>query len=99
MKDDEQVLKVSSGDDDVTLAFPKTAKIKEVALELENYEFFHSPYAFDKPDQKFLGRRDVVDRLKMILTKSDTKSGAYLVTGFRGMGKTSIVRKAIAEIN
>ncbi|MCO6487706.1 MAG: ATP-binding protein [Phaeodactylibacter sp.] len=76
-----------------------SAKIKEVVLELENYEFFHSPYAFDKPDQKFLGRRDVIGRLKMILTESDTKSGAYLVTGFRGMGKTSIVRKAIAEIN
>lgn len=30
MKDDEQVIKISSGDDDVTLAFPKTAKIKEV---------------------------------------------------------------------
>ena len=30
MNNEELVLKIFSGDDDVTLAFPKTAKIKEV---------------------------------------------------------------------
>jgi hypothetical protein len=30
MKDDEQVIKISSGDDDVTLAFSKATKIKEI---------------------------------------------------------------------
>lgn len=30
MKHDDLTLKISSGDDDVTLAFPKTTKIKDV---------------------------------------------------------------------
>ncbi|MCB0625968.1 MAG: ATP-binding protein, partial [Saprospiraceae bacterium] len=76
-----------------------SSKIRDLYLELDQYEFFHSPFAFDLPDRRFIGRQKVVSRLKMILRNSKTKSGAYLITGFRGMGKTSIVRKAIREVN
>ncbi|MEZ4825428.1 MAG: ATP-binding protein [Bacteroidia bacterium] len=74
---------------------------KEVYLQLEDYQFFHSPYAMDegKNDIRFIGRQKLSSHLRMILENSQTKSGAYLVTGFRGMGKTSLVRKVIKEIN
>ncbi|MEZ4775244.1 MAG: ATP-binding protein [Bacteroidia bacterium] len=74
---------------------------KEVFIQLENYEFFHSPYSTDpeKEDTRFIGRKKLLDHLQMILENSKTKSGAYLITGFRGMGKTSLVRKVIKEVN
>lgn len=76
-----------------------SSKIKDVYLELDNYKFFHSPYGYDKGDKRFIGRRKIVNHLKTLLAESETKSGAYLITGFRGMGKTSVVRKAIGELN
>ncbi len=79
--------------------FDYAAKIKDVYLELDNFKFFHSPFGRDQPDERFIGRRSALNRIKMILKNSDTKSGAYLITGFRGMGKTSIVRKAIYDLN
>lgn len=75
-----------------------SSKIKHLLIELQDYKFFHSPFGKTKPDNRFIGRNKVLNRLKNILENSDTRSGAYLVTGFRGMGKTSLVRKAIREI-
>lgn len=76
-----------------------SSRIKDILFELDDYQFFHSPYSQDKPSDWFIGRNKVLHRLKMILKKTVTMSGAYLVTGFRGMGKTSLVRKAIEETN
>ena len=78
-----------------------TLQTKSIYLELEGYEFFHSPYSLDesKEDRRFIGRERVLSRLRMILENSQTKSGAYLVTGFRGMGKTSVVRKVVRDLN
>lgn len=74
---------------------------KDVFLQLENYQFFHSPYSSDpgKEDTRFIGRKKLLNHLRMILENSKTKSGAYLITGFRGMGKTSLVRKVIKDVN
>jgi hypothetical protein len=76
-----------------------SAKIKEVYVELKDYEFFHSPYSRTLKDIRFIGREKVKKRIKTILQSSQTRSGTYLVTGFRGMGKTSVVRQAIGEHN
>ncbi len=76
-----------------------SARIKEVYIELKNYRFHHSPYSGELDDQRFIGRTSVKRRIRLILKNSRTKSGAYLVTGFRGMGKTSVVREAIREYN
>ena len=76
-------------------------RVPDVYIELPEYKFFHSPNPLDhdNQDDRFIGREDLLRKLKLILTHSDTKAGAYLITGFRGMGKTSVVRKAIADIN
>ncbi len=76
-----------------------SAKIKEVFVELKNYKFFHSPYSETLEDNRFIGRKAARQRIKNILRQSQTRSGSYLITGFRGMGKTSMVRQAIAEYN
>ena len=75
-----------------------SAKLKNIFIELHNYKFFHSPEGTKKTYNRYVGRILLRQKLKTILTNSETKSGAYLVTGFRGMGKTSLVRKAISEI-
>lgn len=75
-----------------------SAKLKNIYLELHNYSFFHSPEGMKKAYSRYIGRAELRKKLKAILTNSETRSGAYLVTGFRGMGKTSLVRKAIVEM-
>ncbi|MGH1435872.1 MAG: P-loop NTPase fold protein [Lewinella sp.] len=77
-----------------------SSRIKEVWIELYNYRFYHSPFSKDvKAKHNFLGRKTAKERIVTLLRESVTSSGAYLVTGFRGMGKTSLVRLAIKEYN
>ncbi|MEE9372190.1 MAG: ATP-binding protein [Saprospiraceae bacterium] len=75
-----------------------SAKIKDVYIELKDYQFFHSPYD-KKGHKRFIGRNKAKKRIQSILKNAKTKSGSYLITGFRGMGKTSIIREAISSYN
>ena len=75
-----------------------SSKIKTILIDLRNYTFFHRPTDEFKADRRFIGRERVREKLKAILTDSEAKSGAYLITGFRGMGKTSVVNKVLAEL-
>ena len=74
------------------------ARIKELYVELANYGFFHGPSEVDRIDRRFTGRSEVLARLKSLLTDHESLAGAYLVTGFRGAGKSSLVAKALSEI-
>jgi len=92
-----------------------SAKIKNVYIELKDYRFFHSPYdnpeksdnsnkkkkseSLNYTKDRFIGRNKVKDRIISILEHTDIKSGSYLITGFRGMGKTSVIRQAIDDYN
>lgn len=77
-----------------------SAKIKDVYIELKDYKFLHSPFhASEFVKNRFVGRGKVKKRLKVLLTRSEGSSGTYLITGFRGMGKTSLLREAINEVN
>ncbi|MBF0336319.1 MAG: hypothetical protein HQL05_00670 [Nitrospirae bacterium] len=75
-----------------------SSKIKRIYLELNGYAFFHGPSEVDNADSRFIGRKRLIDRLTSLLTNDESKSGAYLVTGFRGMGKTSLVNNVIANV-
>ncbi|MBF0539739.1 MAG: ATP-binding protein [Nitrospirae bacterium] len=75
-----------------------SSKIKRIYLELHGYTFFHGPSEIDNIDSRFIGRKRLIDRLTNLLTNDESKSGAYLVTGFKGMGKTSLVSKVIADV-
>ncbi|KJU83893.1 conserved hypothetical protein, membrane [Candidatus Magnetobacterium bavaricum] len=75
-----------------------SSKIKRIYIELHDYKFFHGPSEVDNLDGRFIGRQKLINRLTSLLTNDETKSGAYLVTGFKGMGKTSLVSKVIANV-
>lgn len=71
--------------------FPRSY-IAPISVELPNYDFYHSPFETSIPDSRFIGRKKLREKFKELLQKNKTKSGAYLITGFRGMGKTSFVQ-------
>jgi len=76
-----------------------SAKIKDIYIELKDYKFFHSPYYQKEGTGRFIGREKIIRRIVSILKNTKIKSGAYLITGFRGMGKTSVIRESIYEYN
>ncbi|MBI9064235.1 MAG: ATP-binding protein [Marinilabiliaceae bacterium] len=76
-----------------------SSKVKRINIALPNgYEFFHSPSSEDKIDERFIGRTKLIKRFKDILLNSKIKKGAYLVTGYRGMGKSSFVSKVLKDV-
>lgn len=46
----------------------------------------------------FVGRDQLMDRLFNWLSDKDKEKGSYLVTGFRGMGKTSLVNRVTSRL-
>lgn len=75
------------------------SKIKDVFVELHHYDFYHSPSNLDKTNKHFIGREKVINRIRTLISGySTTEGGAYLVTGYRGVGKTSVVREALDPI-
>lgn len=77
----------------------RSSKIKNIYLELNNYSFFHNPSEIGNVDRRFLGRKQIIARLKSLLTDNETKCGSYLVTSYRGMGKSSFVNRVLSEIS
>lgn len=76
-----------------------SARLKNLYIELHDYAYFHSPSELGDIDPRFTGRTEVLDRLKSLFTDYQTPSGAYLVTGYRGAGKSSLVARALSEIS
>ena len=76
-----------------------SSKVNPLYIPLPGFQFFHGSSSEDDVDRKFIGRRTNIERLKSWLTDSTTRTGVYLVTGFRGMGKSSFVGKVLSKIN
>lgn len=88
-------------------------KDEKKKLPLNRYrEFFSQPksikiYIPDKSfnhdgnearDDDFVGRVDMLNKLFKWLTDEKQGKGSYLVTGYRGMGKTSLVNRVLDRI-
>jgi serine/threonine-protein kinase len=56
------------------------------------FRFLHEPQSSFSEDW-FIGRKDEVDELVRRLQHSD--GGSFLITGYRGVGKTSFVNKVL----
>lgn len=72
--------------------------IKNLAIRIDkSYAFSNSPVS-DKgeDDSFFMGRKRDLEKFGKLL-ESGVKKGAFLVTGYRGMGKTSFVNFAISK--
>lgn len=75
----------------------KKDKNRRMYISVPNFKFRHATDEFSG----FIGRNKIAERLKDLLTgESGNKfSGAYLVTGNRGVGKTTFVNKVIDKID
>ena len=51
-----------------------------------------------KEDDDFVGRERLMERLFLWLFNKEKKTGSYLVTGFRGMGKTTLVDRTVERL-
>lgn len=74
------------------------AKIKDIYLELPDFSYFHSPSGRFRDNPKMVGRKRIKRKLYGLLTNAETKTGSYIITGFRGVGKTSLVNQVINQL-
>ncbi len=73
------------------------SRIQDVYIELPKYQYYHSPYNPENEDTRFIGRKKLTEKLKRIIDNTKTASGAYLITGIRGMGKSSFIRSVFSD--
>lgn len=76
-----------------------TSKVKRFNIPLPSFNYFHRASSEEKVDTKFIGRERISKRLYSWLTEEKTKSGSYLITGYRGMGKSSFVGRILYELS
>jgi serine/threonine-protein kinase len=60
------------------------------------FQYVHEPLRLDDDAIPMLGNERLIRALKERLVNS--RGGTFLVTGFRGVGKTTLVERALAEI-
>ena len=75
-----------------------SSRIKKIFIQLHDYQYYHGPYEESQGDKRFIGRTNLLDKLTSLFTSTENSTGAYLITGFRGSGKTSLVNKVINDI-
>lgn len=78
----------------------QTSQLKRLNIKLENFHFFHKPSNFEDniEDSKYISRPGCEHQLTNWLQNNDTPNGCYLITGYRGMGKSSLVHQVIKSI-
>lgn len=72
-----------------------------INIRLENFQFFHRPITDDltEPnDFKYIEKPNPVHQLRNWITGNIANSGSYLITGYRGAGKSSFVGKLLKEL-
>lgn len=75
------------------------SKVRRIYIPLPDFKFFHRPSGLNDVDSHFVGRERIILILKKWLdNKNKNHTGSYLITGYRGMGKTSFVGKVIDEM-
>lgn len=75
----------------------KLAQLKTWIVPLYNFRFHHEPYRRESDRVNFIGREDLTAEFLALLNNSQNSSGSYLVTGYRGVGKTSLVKKVLHD--
>ncbi len=74
-----------------------SSKVKRINIPIPGFKFFHKASSEEEVDPKFIGREQISDKLYSWL-KDEPKGGSYLVTGFRGMGKSSFVGRVLNKL-
>ena len=66
---------------------------------LENFTFFHRPSTEEQIDPKYRPPVNAFHQFTNWLKENEAKSAIYLITGYRGAGKSSFVNYVIRELN
>lgn len=89
----------STNEKDNNLLDKYSSSVKHILIPLPNFKRYHQTESETVTDDSgFIGRQAIISKLKSWLANKDTLTGAYLVTGFRGMGKSSFVGKVLNEL-
>lgn len=69
-------------------------------IPLYGFNHYQSASNCGEDTEGFIGRDSIIDKLSAWLNapKGSGYSGAYLITGYRGMGKSSFVHKAVEKL-
>lgn len=74
------------------------ANLHSMIIPLYGFKSFHHTNN-ESEEEDFIGRQSIIDKLSAWLrASSNNYTGAYLITGYRGMGKSSFVNKAIKKL-
>lgn len=66
---------------------------------LENFTFFHRPSTEEQIDPKYRPPVNAFHQFTNWLKENEAKSAIYLITGYRGAGKSSFVNYVIRKLN
>lgn len=77
----------------------KDIAYKPLAIQLNNFKSSNGPKDIndDNDNGLFIGRTRIINKLVMLLEGAKKKRGSFLVAGYRGAGKTSVVNQAIQK--
>lgn len=76
-----------------------SSRIGRIYIPLPKFRYFHKPSEVNEVDSRFIGRENIIKMLENWLSiKDGNDSGSYLITGYRGMGKSSFVGKVINQL-
>ncbi len=73
---------------------------KYIAIPMYGFDYVHAPYddSDNSPVHLFTGRDELINRLVSLL-ESKRRRGSYLIAGYRGVGKTSVVNRSIERFS
>lgn len=74
-----------------------SSKIKRIVIPIPGFRRYNKTIT-EEGDSEFIGRERIMSRILSWLTESNNFTGACLVTGYRGMGKSSFVGEALSKI-
>lgn len=78
------------------------SKVKRINLPIPSFEYVHKSWFSKRLGSAtpgfMIGRDRIIEKLKTWLTKEKTDGGSYLITGYRGMGKTCFVDRVLYEL-
>lgn len=81
-----------------TLFDDHSSKVKHILIPLFHFKGFHQTVSEEEGDEDFVGRKPIIGKLKAWLADTGSTNGAYLITGLRGMGKSSFVGETLYEL-
>lgn len=79
-----------------------SSKVKRVNIPIPSFEYVHKSLYPDKYRKTspglMIGRDRIIEKLKYWLNQDTLSGGSFLITGYRGMGKTCFVERVLYEL-